>query len=55
MREFIETIILAAISAVVAWFVVNAFDAWYVDKEERRARKRSRRHHPSNSSGPRYE
>lgn len=55
MRGLIETIIFAAISAVFAWFLVNAFDAWYVDKEERRARKRSRRHHPSNSSGPRYE
>lgn len=55
MRGLIETIIFAAISAVLAWFLVNAFDAWYVDKEERRARKRSRRHHPSNSSGARYE
>lgn len=54
MEELIETIVLAAVSAFVAWVLVNAFDAWYVDKEARRAEKRAKKDHPS-SSGPRYE
>ena len=31
-----------AVSAFVAWVLVNAFDAWYVDKEARREAKRQR-------------
>ena len=38
-----KTLIALAISAFVAWFFVNAFDAWYHDKEHRRAAKRARR------------
>ena len=37
-----KTLIALAISAFVAWILVNAFDAWYVDKEARRAAKRRR-------------
>lgn len=43
MRTLLSNIILLAISAFVAWFFVNAFDAWYHDKEHRRAAKRARR------------
>ena len=37
-----KTLIALAISAFVAWILVNAFDAWYVDKEARREAKRQR-------------
>ena len=37
-----KTLIALAISAFVAWILVNAFDAWYVDKESRREAKRQR-------------
>ena len=35
-----KTLIALAISAFVAWVLVNAFDAWYEDKEQRRVAKR---------------
>ena len=38
-----KTLIALAISAFVAWILVNAFEAWYDDKEARRAAKRARR------------
>lgn len=37
-----KTLIALAISAFVAWILVNAFEAWYEDKEQRRAEKRRR-------------
>ena len=37
-----KTLIALAISAFVAWILVNAFDAWYVDKEAHREAKRRR-------------
>lgn len=37
-----KTLIALAISAFVAWVLVNAFEAWYEDKEHRRAAKRRR-------------
>ena len=43
MRNLLTNIILLAISAAVAWFLVNAFDSWYHDKEHRRAAKRQRK------------
>lgn len=38
-----KTLIALAISAFVAWILVNAFEEWYEDKEHRRAAKRARR------------
>lgn len=38
-----KTLIALAISAFVAWILVNAFEAWYENKEHRRAAKRQRR------------
>lgn len=43
LRAFITNVIMLAIAAAVAWFLVNAFDSWYHDKEERRAFKREQR------------
>ena len=43
LKSFIINVIMVAIAAAIAWFLVNAFEAWYHDKEERRARKRERR------------
>lgn len=43
-----KTLIALAISAFVAWILVNAFDSWYQDKEFRRQQKRDRQ-------GGRYE
>ena len=37
-----KTLIALAISAFVAWILVNAFEAWYDDKEARREAKRQR-------------
>lgn len=58
MRGLAINLMLLAAAAVLALFVVKIFDDWYQDCEERRAEKRarrcSRRQHPS-SSGPRYE
>lgn len=54
MKNLFVNLALIAISIFCAWFFVNAFDAWYVDKEARRAEKRAKQDHPS-SSGPRYE
>lgn len=43
LKSFVTNAIMVAIAAAVAWFFVNAFDAWYHDKEQRRAAKRERR------------
>ena len=43
LRSFITNVIMVAIAAAIAWFLVNAFDAWYHDKENRRAIKREQR------------
>lgn len=47
-------VVFFAIAAFVAWILVNAFDSWYHDKEQRRATKRDHKDHPANG-GPRYE
>lgn len=56
--SFIKTVVMVGISAVLAMFLVYAFDDWYQDLERRRRakwqRKYDRRDHPANS-GPRYE
>ena len=49
VRSFITNVIMVAIAAAIAWFLVNAFDAWYKDKEERRARKHDRREYERNN------
>lgn len=49
VRSFITNVIMVVIAAAFAWFFVNAFDAWYKDKEERRARKRDRREYERNN------
>lgn len=43
MKNLIVNLIMAAIAAAFAWFFVNAFDAWYQDKEWRRAQRRARK------------
>ena len=56
--SFIKTVVMVGISAVLAMFLVYAFDDWYQDLERRRRakweRKYADRDHPANS-GPRYE
>lgn len=42
-RSVITNVIMLIIAAAFAWFFVNAFDAWYHDKEQRRAIKREQR------------
>lgn len=43
LKGLITNVIMVAIAAAFAWFFVNAFEAWYHDKEERRAHKREQR------------
>ena len=42
-KSIITNVIMLIIAAAFAWFFVNAFDAWYQDKENRRAIKREQR------------
>ena len=43
LRSFITTVCMAALAAGCALIVVNVFDNWYHDTEERRAIKREQR------------
>ena len=58
LRSFIEHVLMVVISAILAMFLVYAFDVWYQDNKQRRQdkwnRKQSRQDHPANG-GPRYE
>ncbi len=42
-KGLFQMLIMVAISAFVALFVVRVFDDWYQDCEERRAHKREQR------------
>ena len=42
-RSFITNVVMLAIAIGVAVVLVNSFDAWYDDKENRRAIKREQR------------
>ena len=43
IESFIKSVIMVAISAFLAVFIVKIFDDWYQDCEERRAIKREHR------------
>lgn len=43
MRGLFVNLILMVIAGIVAVVLVNGFDAWYEDKERRRAAKRARK------------
>ena len=42
LKSLVVHLAAIAVSAFVAWVLVNAFDAWYFDKEARREAKRRR-------------
>jgi hypothetical protein len=53
-RSFFDTMAIIGIAIIVGFALTVAFQEWYDYTEARRAQRRARRDHPSNS-GPRYE